>query len=42
MADQLASGRKIRTLTIADLFTREWLGIEVGFSPRAEHVVRIG
>ena len=36
---QLADGRKIRTLTIADLFTRECLGIEVGLSLRAEHVV---
>ena len=39
VADQLADGRKIRTLTIIDLFTRECLGIEVGFSLRAEHVV---
>jgi putative transposase len=28
-----------RTLTIIDLITRECLGIEVGFSLRAEHVV---
>ena len=39
VADQLADGRKIRTLTIVDLFTRECLGIEVGFSLRADHVV---
>ena len=39
VADQLANGRKFRTLTIVDLFTRECLGIEVGFSLRAEHVV---
>jgi hypothetical protein len=26
VADQLADGRKIRTLTIVDLFTREWVG----------------
>jgi len=39
VADQPADGRKIRTLTIIDLFTRECLGIEVGFSLRAEHVV---
>ena len=39
VADQLSDGRKIRTLTIIDLFTRECLGIEVGFSLRAEHVV---
>jgi putative transposase len=37
--DELADGRKIRTLTIIDLFTRECLGIEVGLSLRAEHVV---
>ena|SRR5450432_2276730 len=39
VADQLADGHKIRTLTIVDLFTRECLGIEVGFSLRADHVV---
>jgi len=39
VADQLADGRRIRTLTIVDLFTRECLGIEVGFSLRAEGVV---
>ena len=39
VADQLSDGRRIRTLTIIDLFTRECLAIEVGFSLRAEHVV---
>ena len=39
VADQLADGRKLRTLTVVDLFTRECLAIEVGFSLRAEHVV---
>ncbi len=39
VADQLADGRQIRTLTIVDLFARECLGIEVGFSLRAEDVV---
>jgi putative transposase len=39
VADQLADGRRIRTLMIVDLFTRECLGIEVGFSLRAEDVV---
>jgi transposase InsO family protein len=39
VADQLADGRKIRTLTIIDLYTWECLAIEVGFSLRAEHVV---
>src|SRR5277367_4899245 len=37
--DELSNGRKIRTLTIIDLFTRECLGIEVGFSLRAIDVV---
>ena len=39
MADQLADTRNIRTLTIVELFTRECLGIEVGLSLRAEHIV---
>lgn len=39
VADQLSDGRKIRTLTIIDLFTRECLGIEVGFSLKATDVV---
>ena len=39
VADQLADGRKMRTLTVVDLFTRECLAIEVGYSLRAEHVV---
>jgi putative transposase len=39
VADQLADGRKLRTLTVIDLFTRERLTIEVGLSLRAEHVV---
>jgi putative transposase len=39
VADQLADSRRIGTLTIVDLFTRECLGIEVGFSLRAEDVV---
>ena len=38
-ADQLADGRRIRTLTIVDLYTRECLGIELGFRLRAEDVV---
>jgi putative transposase len=40
VADQLADGRKIRTLTIVDLYTRECLDIDIGFSLRAEDVVR--
>lgn len=39
VADQLADGRKIRTLTIIDVFTRECLGIEVWFGLRANDVV---
>jgi putative transposase len=39
VADQLADGRKIRALTIVDLFTRERSGIEAGFSLRADHFV---
>ncbi len=39
VADQLADGRRVRTLTVVDLFTRECLAIEVGCSLRAEHVV---
>ncbi|MGB6450780.1 MAG: DDE-type integrase/transposase/recombinase [Steroidobacteraceae bacterium] len=34
----MADVRKIRTLTTIDLFTRECLGIEVGFSLRANDV----
>jgi putative transposase len=41
VADQLADGRKIRTLTIVDLYTRECLDIDVGFSLRAADVVRV-
>jgi putative transposase len=39
--DQLADGRKIRALTVIDLFTRECLAIEVGLSLRAEEVVQV-
>jgi putative transposase len=39
VADQLSDGRKIRTLTIIDLFTRECLGIEIGFNLRGDDVV---
>jgi hypothetical protein len=35
----MADGCKIRPVTIIDPFTRECLGIEVGFSLRAAHVV---
>jgi putative transposase len=40
VADPLADGRKIRTLTIVDLYTRECLDIDIGFSLRAGDVVR--
>jgi transposase InsO family protein len=39
VGDQLADERRIRTLTTVDIHTRECLGIEAGFSLRAEHVV---
>lgn len=39
--DQLADGRKFRTLTVIDVFTRECLEIEVGQSLKAEDVVRV-
>ena len=37
--DQLSDGRKIRTLRNIDRFTRECLGIEVGFSLRVNDVI---
>jgi hypothetical protein len=39
VADQSADGRRSRTLTIVDLFTRECLGVELSLSLRAEDVV---
>jgi putative transposase len=39
--DQLADGRKIRALTVIDLFTRECLAIEVGSGLKAQDVVRV-
>jgi putative transposase len=39
--DQLADGRKFRTLTVIDVSTRECLEIEVGQSLKAEDVVRV-
>ena len=39
--DQLADGRKLRTPTVIDVFTRECLDIEVGQSLKAEDVVRV-
>ncbi len=40
MADQLAGGRKFRTLNVLDDFNREGLGIEVDFSLPTVRVVR--
>lgn len=39
--DQLADGRRFRSLTMIDLFTRECLAIEVGYSLKAENVVQV-
>lgn len=39
VADQLSDGRRIRALTIIDLYTRECLSIEVGFSLKASDVI---
>lgn len=41
VADALFDGRKLRILTVADLFTRECLAIDVGRSLRGEDVVRV-
>jgi putative transposase len=39
MSDQLASGHRIRVLTIVDLFSRETLALHVGQSIRGYDVV---
>lgn len=39
VAEALFDGRRLRTLTIADNYTRECLAIEVDGSLRGEHVV---
>jgi len=41
VADQLSDGRRTRSLTIVDIFTRESLAIEVGQSLKGEDVVRV-
>jgi putative transposase len=41
VSDQLADGRRIRALTIVDVFSREALAIEVGQRMRAENVVEV-
>jgi len=40
VSDQLGDSRKIRSLTVVDIFTRESLAIEVGQSLKGEDVVR--
>jgi putative transposase len=40
VADQLQDGRRFRSLTIVDVFTRESVAIEVGQSLRGDDVVR--
>ncbi len=37
--DALSNGKKLRALTVVDIFTREGLAIEVGHRLRGEHVV---
>ncbi|WP_435870127.1 IS3 family transposase [Eleftheria terrae] len=41
VADALSDGRKLRMLTVVDLYTRECLAIEVGQSLKGEDVVRV-
>lgn len=41
VSDQLSDGRRIRSLTVVDIFTRESLAIEVGQSLKREDVVRV-
>lgn len=41
MADALFDGRKLRMLTVVDLFTRGSLAIDVGQSLKGEDVVRV-
>lgn len=41
VSDQLSDGRRFRSLTIVDIYTRETLKIESGQSPRGEDVVRV-
>ena len=41
VADQLADGRRSRASTVADVFTRESLAIEVGQSLKGEDVVHV-
>ena len=39
VADQLSDGKKVRALTVLDVFTREALAIDIGYRLRGEHVI---
>lgn len=41
VSDALASGRRFRALTVLDIFSRECLAIEVGYSISAERVAAV-
>jgi len=41
VSDQLSDGRRFRSLTVVDIYTRESLAIESGQSLRGEDVVRV-
>jgi putative transposase len=41
VADQLADGRRFRALTVVDVYTREYLAIEVGQSLKGLDVLRV-
>jgi putative transposase len=41
VSDQLCDGRRFRSLTVVDIYTRESLAIEAGQSLRGEDVVRV-
>jgi putative transposase len=41
VVDQLSDGRRFRSLTVLDLYTRECLAIEVNYSLKAENVVQV-
>ncbi|MBW2396690.1 MAG: transposase family protein [Deltaproteobacteria bacterium] len=41
VSDQLVDGRRIRALTVVEVFSREALAIEVGQWMRAENVVEV-
>lgn len=39
VSDQLTDGKKMRALTVVDVFTREALAIDIGYRLRGEHVI---